>query len=798
MLLTVVAFFSLIAFMAVGVTGFVIYRSYADDLKPPDEVIRESAIGQSTVFDRTGETQLYEFVDQSGEIRNPTPLSEISPYVIAATIATEDASFYDNPGVNFRGLARAAIENFTPFGPGFLAGSGGSSITQQLAKNIYIEYDERTSRRVERKLKETVIALELKRNYEDNQILEWYLNQVFYGNNAYGIQAAAERYFNKDAKDLTLAESALLAGLPQAPTDYDPSIEEQRPDAKGRQITVLNLMAEHIEQINAIPGLEDPNVPLINITPEEIEAARTEELNYVTPETTIVAPHFVFYVGEVVQDMCAAGLFEAPNDLPCDRVVDQGGLRITTTIDLGLQAIGEQVVEENIAANEERYGGHNGSLVAVRPATGEIIAYVGSRDYTRADIEGKVDIATSLQSHGSTMKVFSYLAAFEDGAVPSTFVQDEPLFLETAAGKKQVNNWNFSHLGNITMRKALSESVNTAAVRTMMAVGDSHYRELAHRMGITDLQTADCGPTITLGACEVQLVDMTFAYSVLANNGTMRGMPTVEDLPDGYRPLDPVPVLKIEDDSGNIVFQYSQPTEQQVVDPAHAYMITDVLSKDAITWSRLTLDRPAASKTGTSEEFRDGVLMGYTPDIAAGVWMGNADNTPMAPGTFSSAGSGPMWRDFMLRAHEYYALPPSEFTAPESVATSPCGGRTEVFKEGQAPSKPGACKAPSGGGGPAPTGSPTPTPRGPVFPTRVFGTPTPTPTPEPTPAPPEESPIIFFYTVKTGDTLDGIAQKFGVSVLDIIAYNDVDEDEQLHSGDVLKIPLSGNVDINEN
>jgi membrane peptidoglycan carboxypeptidase len=795
MLMMVAAFISLTGIVLAGITGFVLYRTYADDLKPPDQAIAERTVGQSLLYDRTGGVQMYEFVDDSGQIRNPIPLSQISPYVIAATIATEDASFYENPGVNFRGLARAAIENFTPFGPGFLAGSGGSSITQQLAKNIYIDNEEWSNRQVQRKLKEAVIALELKRKYDDNQILEWYLNQVFYGNNAYGIQAAAERYFAKSAADLTLAESAVLAGLPQAPSFYNPANEASRPDAKGRQLTVLNLMIEHLEEINRIPGLEDPTKPLLSVTAAEIDAARDEELIYVTPETTYVAPHFSLYVGDEVGKMCAAGLFEAPNSLPCDKVVTQGGLRITTTLDLGLQEIGERVVEENIAANEERYGGHNGSLVAIKPGTGEILTYVGSRDYNRPDIDGQVDIATSLQSHGSTMKMFTYLAAFEDGAVPSSRVQDAPLYLDTAAGKKQVNNWNFSHLGNITIRKAMSESVNTAAVRTLMEVGDSHYRELAHRMGITDLQTADCGPTITLGACEVQLVDMTYAYSVLANNGMMKGIPSVQDdLPDGYRELDPVSVLKIEDTDSNVIYQYSAPGERQVVDPAYAYMVTDILSKDAITWSRLTLDRPAASKTGTSEEFRDGVLMGYTPDLAAGVWMGNADNSPMAPGTFSSAGSGPMWRQFMLEAHEYLQLPPKEFEVPETTDTAKCGGRTEVFKEDEDPAS-GACRPGGGSGDPSGSATPTPTPAGPVFPTRVPGTPTPTPTPEPTPEPTleptPEAPVIFYYTVKEGDTLESIAAKFGVSVESILAQNpDVKENRPIHPGDVLKIPLA--------
>ncbi|MFQ5472099.1 MAG: penicillin-binding transpeptidase domain-containing protein, partial [Dehalococcoidia bacterium] len=486
-----------------------------------------------------------------------------------------------------------------------------------------------------------------------------------------------------------------------------------------------------------------------------------------------------------VKKMCAAGLFESPNDLPCDSILTQGAVRITTTIDLGLQEIGERVVEENIAATEDRYGGHNGSLVAIRPATGEILTYVGSRDYDRDDIQGKVDIAVSLQSHGSTMKPFTYLTAFEQGWVPSTLVQDEPLFLNTAQGKKQVNNWNFSHLGTITVRKALSESVNTAAVRTLQEVGGNNMRDMAHRLGITDLQTGDCGATITLGACETKQLDMVFAYSVFANNGVMKGRPTSEQLPDGYRELDPVSVLKIEDARGNVLYQFSTPEERQVVDPAYAYMITDILSKNAITWSRLTLDRPAASKTGTSEDFRDGVLLGFTPDLAAGVWMGNADNTAMAPGTFSSAGSGPMWRQFMLEAHSYLQLPPKEFTVPDSIVTGKCGEKTEIFKEGREPTKP-SCKP-----GEDPDASPTPTPKPPVFPTRIITTPTPTPTPSPAPdtGAPLESPITFFYTVKIGDTMESIAQKFGVSVSAILGFNDLDIGHQLHAGDVLKIPI---------
>ncbi len=796
-LITFFLFAGALGVASAGVTAVLVYRSYANDLRPPQEIISESTVGTSFVYDRTGQTEMYKFVDPLDGLKDPRPLAEMSPYLIAATIATEDASFYHNPGVNFRGLARAAVENLTPFGPGFLEGSGGSSITQQLAKNIYIEQEDRFDRKIKRKIKETVIALELKQNYDDDQILEWYLNQIFYGNFSYGAQAASVRYFGKSAHDLTLAEAALLAGLPQAPSDYRPDIPENRERAKARQQDVLDLIVKHLDEISKIDNPAQPGTPLVSLTLEQVQAAREEPLSYVENSFQITAPHFVFYVEDQIEKMCDRGMFEPPNGIACEKVVTQGGLRITTSLDLGLQQIGEQVVEENIAANEERYGGHDGSLVAIRPGTGEILAYVGSRNYFRADIAGEVDIAASLQSHGSTMKVFTYLTAFEHGWVPSTLIQDEPLYLEFNGEKKQVNNWNFSHMGGITVRKAMSESVNTSAVRTVMEVGIDEMRNTAHRLGITDLRQADCGPTITLGACEVKLVDMAYAFSVLANGGVMKGRPTSEDLPEGYRELDPVSVIKIQDQAGNVIYQYSAPEERQVVDPAYAYMVTDILSKDAINWSRLTFDRPAASKTGTSEEYRDGVVMGYTPDLAIGVWMGNADNTPMAQGTYSSAGAGPMWKGFMQAAHDYLQLPPRPFDVPPDITTSDCGGKKEIFKAGQQPSKPGSCLAPSPSPSPG-EGTPVPTPKPPVFPVRT-GTPTPTPpatpaptgtaTPKPTAA--GGTPTVYYYTVKEGDTVEGVASKFGADLDAVLQINDLQAGDFVYAGQILLIPLGG-------
>jgi len=726
----VCAFFTL----ALVASAFMVYWAYTYDLKPPDEALAEAGIGSSAVFDRGGTSQLYQFSSPLHGVRNPVSLDQMSPYLVAATIATEDPSFYGNPGVNFRGLARAGFENLTPFGPGFFAGSGGSSISQQLARNVYVDPAERSERSISRKMKETVIALELKKRYSDDEILEWYLNQVYYGHSSYGAEAAAQRYFGKTSAELTLAEAALLAGLPQAPTDYSPADPENRERAKARQLQVLDLMIDHASDIEDI----------VRVSAEEVEAAKQEPLNYSAEQFDVRAPHFVFFVEDQVAKMCAKGLFTPPKEISCDSVVVLGGLRITTTLDLGLQQLGERILEEELTASEETSGGHNGSLVAIHPESGQILTYAGSRAYFREDISGQVDIASSLQSHGSSMKAFTYLTAFEQGWVPSTYVQDEPLTLVQGDPSTQVNNWNSKYLGKITVRKAISESVNTSAVRTVMDVGVDNMRSTAHRLGITDLQADTCGPSITLGGCEVKLVDMTYAYSAFANNGLMRGRPSSEELPDGFRELDPVSVLKIEDADGNVLYEYTQPEERKVAEPAHAFMLTDVLSKEAIRWSQLTIDHPAAAKTGTSDEFTDNVLMGYTRDLALGVWVGNADNTPMAPGTFSSANSGPIWKRFMQEGHALLNIASRPFEKPPDVTTRKCGSVTELFRQSQKPAKPGACNpssdsAPARTPGPEPEETAAPTPDGGATPSAE----TPPPAPQSTPAPsatPEESP----------------------------------------------------------
>jgi membrane peptidoglycan carboxypeptidase len=689
-----------------GGVSFAVYYHYADGLERPDVVLARTGSAGTRIFDRNG-SLLYEFVDPLSGLKNPVPLSEISPWLVYATISTEDASFYDNPGVNIRGLLRAAMENLTPFGPGFFEGSGGSSITQQLVKNVYIPPEERTERSLGRKLKEVVLAFELKRRYDDDQILEWYLNQVYYGNFASGAEAAAWRYFGKPAKDLSLAEAAMLAGIPSAPGDYSPAIPENRPEAIRRQHYVLDLMVKH--------GY---------ITQEQADEAKQEELSFEEGTFPIQAPHFVFYVKDVIIKMCEEGRLELPEDTDCSQLVYRGGLRVTTSLDLPLQQRAEGIIEEQISAVEGRYGGHNAAAVVIEPATGEILAMVGSRNYFREDIDGQVNITTSERSPGSSIKVYTYLTAFLHGWTTATVVRDEPIDIKSESGQP-IQNWNFAFKGPVTVRTALAESINIPAVRTIIAMGVENVVDTAHKMGITSLNDPGrYGPALTLGGGEVKLLDHTYAYSVFANNGLMVGMPTVEDLPSGYRQLDPVAILTVENALGTVLYQYTGADSLQVVPAPYAYLITDILSKSAIQWSGLTISRPAGAKTGTSERFRDALVMGYSPDRAVGVWMGNADNTAMAEGTFSFAGSGPIWKAIMEAAHEGVEV--HDFVVPEGVYFAPCAGRSEVFVEGTectyVPPEP----------------SPTPTPSPTAQPTRTRTAPTPTaiatPTPIPTPA----------------------------------------------------------------
>ena len=652
--------------------AYLIYTDFADELAPPDEIEEtQRLLGSSRVFDRGGEDGqlLFEYARPHDGLRAPVRLHGVSQYIIDATVATEDSTFWSNQGINFRGLLRAAWENFGVGSSDFLGGSGGSSITQQLVKNVLVPPEERSGRtfnRVRGKVKETILAVELTDRYSKEQILEWYLNSIYYGNFSYGIGAAAQRYFGKSPADLTLAESALLAGLPQAPSLYNPL--ENLDGAKQRQWQVLSLMARH--------GY---------ITQAEAEAAWADELVFDSVEFDIAAPHYVVYVREQVEQLCRLERFVPPSGAGgCDELMNNGGLRITTSLDMDLQRQAEAELRAAIDGFEDETGAHNGALVAIDPETGQILAMVGSRDFFDESIDGQVNLATATHSPGSALKPLAYLAAFQiDPRTwhPATVIWDVPTtYTEVDGTEFSPVNFDGVYRGPVTIRSALANSMNVPAFKLADQIGTATLLDTLHQLGITTMHDPGrYGPSITLGGGEVSLLDLTFAYSTLANDGEMRGQETLLALPSGFRDLDPVAVLEIRDAEDRLLYEWSptgEPEVRAVARPAQVYQITDILSDNQARsllyglHSPLALERPTAAKTGTAghpgrdDVRRDYWTMGYTPQLALGVWVGNADESPMTGGS-SVRTAGAIWNRVMNLAHEGVAV--QNFKQPEVV-----------------------------------------------------------------------------------------------------------------------------------
>lgn len=636
--------------------GMVVYQSYASDLVPPEEAINQLPSGGAKIYDRNGKL-LYEFVDDLSGLRQPVPLSEVSPWFIAATISTEDASFWTNPGVNVRGLARAAWENFFPGRLGFLQGSGGSSITQQLVKNVYIPPEERTKRSIDRKLRETVYAIELTRKYDKAQILEWYVNQISYGGIYNGVEAASLGYFGKQAKDLDLAEAALLAGIPACPSCYDPIANPQA--AIERRNQVLTLMLEHGPRIQVGPD------EYITITPEQVYLSAVSPLNVSRRSFPVLAPHWVFeYIKPRVEELYG------------EEALYRGGLQIYTTLDLDLQRKAEEIVNKWVSEFEASSGGHNGALVAIDPNTMEILAYVGSRDYFNEEIQGQNDNAQAWNSPGSSLKPFTYATAFQElGWGPGTMILDTPISYPDADGRTFTpRNPAGNFQGPITVRNALGNSLNVPAFKTILYVGVDRVVQQMERMGIRFPPNQALGPSLTIGGVDVRLADVTFAYTVFPNLGKLRGVAT----PSGQ--LEPVSILRIVDGNGEVIWPVTDDhevrlSERQVLDPQNAYLITSILSDPnahCLTYGcgALTIDRPMAVKTGTSEPYENSRAIGdtwtyaYTPHIVVGAWAGNADNSPMYNITSTSI-SYRTARDMVIAVEQNF--PPTPFQKPEGI-----------------------------------------------------------------------------------------------------------------------------------
>ncbi|MBN1976036.1 MAG: PBP1A family penicillin-binding protein [Anaerolineae bacterium] len=607
------------------------------DLPSPDWLYEHAAAPSTRIYDRNGRL-LYEILDPHGGAHTPVPLDGIPRACIDATIATEDASFYSNPGVDGWAIARAVWINLQ--GGEIL--SGGSTITQQLARNLLLSPEERTQVTLERKLRESILAWRIARTYGKDEILTLYLNETYYGNLAYGLEAAAKTYFAKSAAELDLAECALLAGLPQSPAPYNPLENPQA--AQERQQVVLGLMVKH--------GY---------ITQEEADRAAGEDLQFASVAFPIEAPHFVMLVrGQLEREFGLEALYTQ-------------GLQVYTTLDLDAQHAAERIVRRRLAQLADTRPGapprnvNDAAVVALDPHTGEVLAMVGSPDYFDPKIDGAVNVAVATRQPGSSIKPITYAAAFDptrpQPLTAATMMVDVRTVFITREGDPYVpHNYDREWHGPVLLRQALASSYNLVAVKVLDHVGIDAMAAQARAMGITtfdDVGSEDSsdrfGLALTLGGGEVRLLELTGAYGAFANGG--------------YR-VEPVLITRVEDSSGQVLKVWETSPGERVMDERVAYLISDILSDDFARistfgeWSALNLTRPAAVKTGTTTDWRDNWTVGYTPDLVVGVWAGNANNEPMEH-VSGVTGAAPMWHDVMEELHK--GRPVREFVEPEGM-----------------------------------------------------------------------------------------------------------------------------------
>lgn len=638
---------------------FVVYSQYSALLEDTVDDIerRQSSVGDpnntsgfetTIIYDRNG-NRLFEVFDQGR--RQRIPLEEMPETIIQATISLEDDDFYNNVGFDVRSNVRAAFQ-YVQQGAVF---SGGSTITQQLVRNVLFEPEYRAERTVVRKLDEIARAFVLTQEMEKDDILELYLNEIYYGNLAYGIEAAAQTYFGKSANELELHESALLAALPQLPAELDPlnpdfAVQE---NVRQRQHLALDLMVK--EEY---------------ITEQEAAAAKLRPLNYVSPEVPLEAPHFTLYAQSEMENILLE-MGYAPE------FIRDGGFRVYTTVDLEYQQLALEAARDTVNQLRTAHNLTNASVVIVHPPSGEILAMVGSIDYDDESIDGQVNVAIAQRQPGSTMKPFTYAAMMEQGWSPGTILWDtEARF----GGQPEYvpQNYDRRFHGPVRLRDALANSYNIPAVQAMRYVGVDYLLSFFRRMGTTSFSedASNYGLSLTLGGGDITLLEMTTNYATLARQGI-------------YIPS--TSVLCIVDRNDNIIYQYENRCEffddaantnqtrngyaqgTPVIDPRITFIISDILSDNAARTPAMGSNSPlntgtllTSVKTGTTDNFRDNWTVGYTRDIAIGVWSGNSDNTEMV-NISGLAGAAPIWQEVMLDIYTRFDMPPSVLTPPAGV-----------------------------------------------------------------------------------------------------------------------------------
>lgn len=616
------------AFSFIGAGIFLIWAS---TLKMPTiEIIEQQRMGQSTrIYDKTGDVLLY---DMHQDIRRTVvPFEDISNHVKNATIAIEDSGFYNHFGIEPLAILRAVIINLRD--GDLLGGQGGSTITQQVVKNTLLVKDKKLSR----KLKEWVLAIKLERDLTKDEILGLYLNEVPYGGTKYGVEEASQGFFGKSAKELTLAESAYLAALPQAPTYFSP-YGNNREALDERKNQVLKRMLE-----------------FNYITEEEYQTTKEEKVEFRPFSSgTIKAPHFVFYVIEQLTELYG------------EDDVSTANLTVITTLDWELQKEAERIVYERAMENSEKYNASNASLMAIDPKTGGVLVMVGSRDYFDDEIDGNYNIGLAKRQPGSSFKPFVYAAAIRKGYTTETVIYDVKTQFSTACSKTDFSemnecyspgNYDNKFRGPMTFREALAQSVNVPAVKVLYLVGMKEAMDLTRSLGITTLENWQrYGLTLVLGGGEVSLLEMTSAYGVFANEGVRHPYTSILEIQSQNNPN-----VYTHDDKG-----------EQVLEPEVTRTISDILSDNIARTPAFGSDsylyfpnHDVAVKTGTTNDYRDAWIIGYTPEIAVGAWAGNNTNVPMEK---KVAGFiiAPMWNDFMNIYFEKYPTS-TDFISPEEI-----------------------------------------------------------------------------------------------------------------------------------
>lgn len=574
-----------------------VFAWYSRDLPNPNKILERDVAQSTRIFARDGTTLLYEI--HGNERRTIIPLEEIPLYMRQATIAIEDKNFYSHGGLAYKSIVRAAFTNL-------FTGStqGASTITQQFIKNAVLTNE----RKLSRKVKEAVLTIEIERKLSKDEILQLYLNEIPYGSTAYGVESAAQTYFGKSAHNLSLAESAVLAALPQRPSTYSP-YGNNRELLIGRQQYILDQMA--------VQGY---------ISREEAEAAKKQELVFHPPRETIMAPHFVFFVKNQLVERFG------------EKLVEQGGLQVVTTLDPVKQTIAEEAIA-NGRAKVEKYGGTNAALVSLDTKNGDILAMVGNFDYFNDEIDGQVNDAIQPRQPGSSFKPLVYVTAFKLGYTPETTIFD----LTTNFNGYTPKNYDGKERGPLSFRQALASSLNIPAVKVTYLIGLGNLKKTASAFHYSSIHGEDidrCGLASALGCTEATLLEHTNAYASFAREGL-------------YHPARAL--LEVRDGKNKTLYKAEEPKEERVFDEKAVRKLNDVLSDASVrTFGQSVLalkDRPLASKTGTTNEFVDAWAMGYTPSLATGVWVGkNKKPRPMKAGADGSVVAAPISHEYMQRA----------------------------------------------------------------------------------------------------------------------------------------------------